>query len=52
MLPMIHNAYKIKYIIDDFEDKQNLYTAIVNKKILPSTILEENPVEGIIIIVG
>lgn len=53
MLPMLKNINKIKYIIDDFEEKQNKYTPVTYKKIYSSQILKtDDSIDAIIIIVG
>ncbi len=52
LLMMIRNIDKIQFIIDDFIDKQNLYTPVTHKLVYPSQYLLKNSVNGIIISVG
>jgi len=52
MLTMMECLDKIPYIVDSFKVKQDLYTPVTHKKVLPPGQLIDQPVDAIVIIVG
>jgi len=52
ILSMIKNIDKVLYIVDDFKIKQDAFTHIRAKKIVPKEQLIKTPVDAIIVIVG
>jgi hypothetical protein len=51
-LTMMNSLDKVPYVVDDFKPKQNKYTHVSHKLILPCEELKNNPVDAIIIVVG
>ncbi len=52
MLTMMERLDKVPYVVDSFKEKQNKYTHVTYKPVLPPEQLITQPVGGIVVIVG
>lgn len=52
MLTMMKNLDKFPYVVDSFKEKQNKYTHVTHKPVVPPEELISNPVRGIVVVVG